>query len=189
MEMTRRNFLSASVAAAVPTGRAQAIPPPGATVATLKQRCTACQACVSACRSSVLVAAAGEYGWSGLMMPRMVFAHGYCREDCTACGRVCPSGAIRPFTVEEKKKLAVGLAVFVRSDCLVEKEGLTCGNCVAHCPYTAIEMKAGDDKRKYPAVDAAKCVGCGACEYHCPVKAVRVQRRSPQTSVGLPASR
>ena len=64
----------------------------------------------------------------------------------------------------------------MKADCLVEKEGLECGNCAAHCPYTAIEMKDGGNKKKYPAVDASKCVGCGACEYHCPSKAIKVKR-------------
>lgn len=177
MEMNRRGFLAAGAAAvAAPAQTSGGLPPPGATVKTLKSRCTACQACISACRNNVLVAATGEYGWSGLMLPRMSFARGFCRADCTACGAACPTGAIRPFTVEEKKKLVSGTAVFVKADCLVEKEGLECGNCAAHCPYTAIEMKDGGNKKKYPAVDASKCVGCGACEYHCPSKAIKVKR-------------
>ena len=118
------------------------------------------------------------------MMPRMDFARGFCRPDCSACGEACPAGAIRRFAVGEKRSMRQAVAVHARADCLVAKEGLECGNCAEHCPYRALSMARGADGRAYPKVDAALCAGCGACEYHCPVKAIRVvSRRSPDEEV------
>lgn len=152
----------------------EGLPPPGARVETLRAKCTACQACVAACRNGVLVAAGGEYGITGMMMPRMVFTKGYCTRGCTRCGEVCPTGAIRPFSVQEKKNLVCGRAVWAKESCVVVRDGLACGNCAKHCPYQAVTMVAGDKGRKVPQVDPGACVGCGACEYHCPTKAIRV---------------
>ena len=38
---------------------------------------------------------AKEAGWEGLFTPVMDFEVGYCEYNCTLCGQVCPSEAIR----------------------------------------------------------------------------------------------
>lgn len=190
MSLNRRGFLLGSVSlatvgsagTAIAADASRPLPPPGAdSTAALLRRCTACGLCLSRCPSKVLRAADLEYGLGGLMMPRMDFSHGYCRPDCTDCGRVCPAGALRPFTPAEKAARRLAVAVYDRQACLVTKEKFACGNCATHCPYQAIAREKDADGRLYPKVDATKCAGCGACEYHCPVKAIRVVGREARS--------
>jgi ferredoxin len=43
-----------------------------------------------------------ESGIEGLWTPLMNFRVGFCQLNCTACGQVCPTGAIQRITLEEK---------------------------------------------------------------------------------------
>ena len=47
-----------------------------------------------------------------------------------------------------------------------------CGNCVASCPYEAIEMIEEGGKR-YAKVNDAQCKGCGTCVSSCPNDAMQ----------------
>ncbi len=191
--MRRRGFLVGAVAGACAAvgGEAEdarkrvppaAIAPPGSDGGTrLRTRCTACNLCVAKCPTKVLKAATLEYGLAGTMMPVMDFMRGFCEKDCTRCGEVCPTGAIRRLTKEEKAKTKIGRAELVsdwQSRCLAFKDGFPCALCEKHCPYGAVkvveEKKDGASARR-PAVDAAKCVGCGACAHVCPAHALAIQ--------------
>ena len=119
-----------------------------------------------------------------LMQPEMSYELGYCRPECTACAQVCPSGAIRPLTAEEKTACHIGYAVVDRDRCVVERDGVSCGNCARHCPVGAILMVRRDkddpDSPLIPAVATERCIGCGACEYVCPsrpLSAIHVEGR------------
>ncbi|MCR5192546.1 MAG: 4Fe-4S binding protein [Bacteroidales bacterium] len=138
-------------------------------VANFSKRCTGCQLCVSECPNHVL-RPSEELG--SLLQPEMSFERGFCRPECTRCSEVCPSGAIRPVTREEKTDIHIGFAVVVPDNCLPYSEGVACGNCARHCPSEAIIMvpKPGDDSVMIPSVNEEKCIGCGACEYLCPVR-------------------
>ncbi|MGN0847794.1 MAG: 4Fe-4S dicluster domain-containing protein, partial [Kiritimatiellia bacterium] len=167
-------------------GGAAVVTPPGATVDSLRARCTACGLCVAACPQKVIAPAGfSAYGPLGFMLPKMDFARGFCAPDCTTCGEVCPTGAILPLTAAEKKTVKIGLARFDRAACLACTEKIPCGLCARRCPQQAItlteEEVEGDEKKpvkiKVPAVDAAKCTGCGACENYCPAHAMAVAAR------------
>ena len=163
------------------------LPPPGADPGKFRRLCTGCGLCVAKCPRKVLTPAGlTEYGPLGFMMPKMDFTRGFCDPNCTTCGDVCPTGALKPLDRVAKRegKVKIGLASFDRSKCLVctEKEKMECGLCARRCTQKAIELKeeeitVGDDRRtvKVPTLVAEKCTGCGACENYCPNHAFTVK--------------
>ena len=145
------------------------ITPPGSISArNMQQHCTACQLCVSACPNHVLRPSADL---NRFMQPTMSFEVGYCRPECTRCSQVCPTGAIKPITKEEKTTIHTGHAVWVKDNCVVLTDGVSCGNCARHCPTGAIQMveyQHNGQTVMIPSVEPTKCIGCGACENLCP---------------------
>ena len=143
------------------------ITPPGSISAHhIQKHCTACQLCVSSCPNNVLRPSTDLMHF---MQPMMSFERGYCRPECTRCSEVCPAGAIKPITREEKTAIHVGHAVWIKENCVVLTDGVSCGNCARHCPTGAIQM-VDYEGHKVPAVDENKCIGCGACENLCPAR-------------------
>lgn len=138
-------------------------------IANLSKHCTSCGLCVAACPNQVLRPSSGV---TRLMQPEMSYERGYCRPECTECSRVCPTGAIRPISKAEKSVTQIGHAVWIRKNCVVHSDNVSCGNCARHCPAGAIYMVNTDpdkpDSPQIPAVDTEHCIGCGACEYLCP---------------------
>jgi len=129
------------------------------------QHCTGCQLCVSACPEHVLKP---SMDLKTLMQPEMQFDEGYCLTGCTRCADVCPTEAIVPITKQEKTSIQIGHAVWIRENCVVESDGVSCGNCARHCPTGAILMVENEKGALIPSVDTEKCIGCGHCEYVCP---------------------
>lgn len=156
----------------VPVIRESAVSPPGSvSIENFTDNCTACHLCVSACPTHVLRPSFLEYGFLGMMQPRMDYKIGFCNYDCVICGDVCPSGAILPQQVEEKKLIQLGKATFVKDNCIVYSQGTDCGACAEHCPTKAVRMVLDPEvNRKAPKIDEEICIGCGACEYACPTK-------------------
>lgn len=158
--------------------RQNAILPPGALTAKhFADHCTACQLCVSACPNGVLRPSASL---ERFMQPELSYERGYCRPECTRCSQVCPAGAIKPITREAKASTQVGHAVWLRDNCVVLTDGVSCGNCERHCPTGAIQMVPLDQNKGHgkgrghshsiPVIDTERCIGCGACENLCPAR-------------------
>ncbi len=137
----------------------------------MAQHCTACQLCVSVCPNQVLRPSGNLMT---LMQPEMSYERGYCRPECTKCSEVCPAGAIRLITKEDKSSTQIGHAIWVKANCIVLTDEVECGNCSRHCPVGAIHMvptDRNDEKsRKIPIVNDERCIGCGACENLCPAR-------------------
>ena len=137
------------------------------------QHCTACQLCVTVCPNNVLRPSSRL---EHLMQPEMSFEKGYCRPECVKCSEVCPAGAILKITPEEKTSWKVGIAGVDYDLCVVNRDGVHCGNCARHCPVGAIKMvkKNPDDEKslRIPSVNEEKCIGCGACENLCPSRPI-----------------
>jgi ferredoxin len=147
------------------------VTPPGATgVEHLHERCISCHLCISACPTKVLQPTFLEYGFSGMMMPKMDYAVYFCNYDCTVCSEVCPTGAIIQLSKEEKKITQIGKVQFQQEYCIVETEGNSCGSCSEHCPTQAVTMIPYKDDLTIPQTDVSICIGCGGCEYACPVE-------------------
>lgn len=147
------------------------ITPPGSvSIRHLEKHCTACQLCVSSCPNNVLRPSTDLMHF---MQPTMSFERGYCRPECTRCSEVCPAGAIKPISREEKTSIHVGHAVWIKENCVVLTDDVSCGNCARHCPTGAIQMidyEGPNGTVQVPAVDENKCIGCGACENLCPAR-------------------
>jgi len=136
------------------------------------QHCTACQICITNCPNDVLQPSARL---ATLMQPEMHFDKGFCRIDCNRCTQLCPADAIKPIdSVSDKSAIQIGHAVVIPENCVVNRDGVHCGNCARHCPVGAIKMvpKEEGSRLRVPAVDPEQCIGCGACEFHCPARPV-----------------
>lgn len=152
-------------------GRAatKAIRPPGAAdEEVFNGLCSRCGRCSSVCPQRIVQPDLGTTGLAGLLTPVLSFRSGYCDEWCERCTRVCPTGALRPLTVEQKQAHPLGLATIVHPRCLAWGEQKHCVVCQEFCPYHAIAL-IDQGGVPCPVVDADRCRGCGACEKECPV--------------------
>jgi formate hydrogenlyase subunit 6/NADH:ubiquinone oxidoreductase subunit I len=149
-------------------------PPGSGSIAHFTATCTACHLCVSACPSRVLVPSLFEFGLEGMMQPRMNFHSGHCNYDCTICMDICPSGAILPLGVERKRLTQLGVARFIKENCVVFTDNTACGACSEHCPTKAVDMvpypNPANKPLKIPEIKPDYCIGCGGCEHACPTK-------------------
>ncbi len=139
-------------------------------VKSFYDHCTACQLCVSACKNGVLRPSSDL---EHFMQPFMSYENGYCRPECTACSQVCPAGAIKPVTVEQKQTIRIGVAHVNLDLCLPATGKDSCGNCAYHCPSGAIRMvRQQGSRNQIPTVVEDRCIGCGACENLCPSRPI-----------------
>ncbi|MDY0101329.1 MAG: 4Fe-4S binding protein [Lentimicrobium sp.] len=176
--VSTRAFATRLTGGAKPTNIAEdkknvASPPGSAGHQHFNDDCTACHLCVSVCPTHVLQPSFLQYGLHGLMQPYMDYHAGFCNFECTLCGDVCPTGAIQKILPEQKKLTQLGVAHFIKENCVVFTDNTDCGACSEHCPTKAVNMIPYKDGLTIPAVDDKICIGCGACEYACPTKPYR----------------
>ncbi|MDF1614975.1 4Fe-4S binding protein [Desulfurivibrio dismutans] len=192
LDLGRRRLVGAAVAgmAIVPLMRVGNLPearanpklirPPGAVPEKeFLSRCVKCGECMKVCLTGGLQPTLLEAGVEGLWSPLLVPRMGYCEYHCTLCGQVCPTGAIKRLSVEEKSEVKIGLAMFDRNRCLPWAYGIPCIVCEEVCPtpkkaiwFEEVEMLNRDGevvRVKRPHVDLEICIGCGICETLCPV--------------------
>jgi len=156
--------------------------------------CLRCGQCMRACPTQVIQPAGLEAGLESLWTPKLVPRPGYCEYNCDVCGRVCPTGAIPRFTLEQKHATAMGLAFLDATRCIPWRgyqrrseedfvaDRYNCGVCEEVCPVPgkAIHFRrveVGGQELRLPYVQEERCVGCGCCEAVCPVQgaaAIRV---------------
>lgn len=143
------------------------------------RRCVKCGECMKVCITNGLQPTLLEAGLEGIWSPMLVPRIGYCEYRCTLCGQVCPTGAIKRLSIEEKVKTRIGLAMIDKGRCLPWAHARPCIVCEEVCPTPkkAIwfdEALVRDRSGKaimimQPHVDLELCIGCGICETKCPV--------------------
>jgi len=154
---------------------ARPVRPPGALdEARFPGACVRCGNCMRACPTRILRPDTASV--AGFLAPVAEFSGGYCREDCAACGEVCPSGAIARLPIGRKRATPMGIAKVDMGLCALT-HGRECSACILRCPYEAITTAFNEeDYTTTLRVDAGRCPGCGACELACPmpIKAIVV---------------
>ncbi|MFP4443174.1 MAG: 4Fe-4S binding protein [Spirochaetia bacterium] len=173
-----------------------ASPPGSGGINRFTGRCTACHLCVSRCPTHVLQPSLSEYGLRGIFQPVMDYRTGFCDYQCNVCSQVCPTGAIKPVTLEQKRRIQIGEVRFIQDRCIVFSEGTACGACAEMCPTHAVHMVPHKGLLTRPETDVTLCIGCGNCEYACPVegkkaiyvtgKTVHSTRRVPEEEKSAP---
>ncbi|MDR1313912.1 MAG: 4Fe-4S binding protein, partial [Deltaproteobacteria bacterium] len=160
---------------------ARPVLPPGAlSLARLNAHCTLCHTCVRVCPNHAIVPSPG--GGPLLLAKPLVDAYaGFCQYDCVECAKACPAGALVDVTVEQKHVMRLGVVRLDLPECIVVKNGTSCGACAELCPTGAVDMMPGPSGRVEPTLDTALCIGCGACQNVCPVRPV-----APIQVSGLP---
>jgi len=143
------------------------------------RRCVRCGECMKVCITGGLQPALMEAGPEGLWTPVLVPRMGYCEYNCTLCGQVCPTGAIKELERDRKVKVHIGTAMIDNGRCLPWAHGRPCIVCEEMCPTpkkaiwfqeATVSLRDGSTvKLKQPVVDLELCIGCGICETQCPV--------------------
>jgi ferredoxin len=179
MTMAGVNRVMAQISSKLlPAWRVNNIIPPGSiSLKHFTSRCTGCNLCVTSCPTKVIAPSFAETGAGSLLQVRMDYDNAYCNYNCTICSHVCPTGAIVALSEAKKKLTQIGVAKFVRSECVVVKKGTVCATCNEHCPTKAVQMVPYKKDLNIPQVNEKTCIGCGACEHVCPArpKAIYVQ--------------
>lgn len=144
--------------------------------------CIRCGECFKVCPNNVLQPEGFKQGWEGLWTPEVIADWAGCEPSCNACGQVCPTAAIRPLPLAEKRHARMGLAILNTEDCLPWAGREACQLCVDECTaagYDAIEFirvhsQADVAGRPIPGsgflapqVRSDACVGCGLCQTRC----------------------
>ncbi len=151
------------------------IRPPGAVPEKdFLARCIRCGECMKACPTNTLQPTGISEGLAGFFSPSVNPVIGPCETTCARCGHVCPTGAVRTLSPEEKIWARIGSASVVKETCIAWEKGMRCLVCYEVCPFGAIRLEyAAESPVPVPFVDEKHCNGCGLCEFSCPVEGVR----------------
>ncbi|MBM4458790.1 MAG: 4Fe-4S binding protein [Chloroflexi bacterium] len=205
---SRRQFLVSAGAALTAVGlfaaepaahrdHARLIRPPGAQEPEFLSRCIRCGICLKVCPTSGLQPSLAEAGWQGLWTPVLMPRLGHCDFACNACGQACPTAAIPPLSLAEKRTAIIGHAYIDRSRCLPWASDRNCIVCEEMCPLPKkaivleeAEMLSALGEKvilRRPHVLIDRCIGCGICENRCPLNsesAIRVYAPTDLSAIG-----
>jgi ferredoxin len=148
-------------------GKLPILPPGALEGGGYRARCAGCQACAAACPVGII-------GVRDSLRPSLDYRDSGCEYNCLECGKVCPTGAIRPLGLEEKHRTRIALSTLYFERCVVRTRGESCGACAEVCPTGAITMipygESGIPWLTRPLFDEQYCIGCGACFAACPAE-------------------
>ena len=144
------------------------LPPGAGNKEEFINKCLNCNLCVNNCPNKIIKKADSSYN-----AVHLDYSEGFCKFDCHKCSQVCPSGAIKRISLEEKQNTRIAMAMINEDKCS------KCGFCADACPVHAIIIEEG----KAPIFNAAKCIGCGACKKACHFGAVEIFGINEQKSI------
>ncbi len=134
-------------------------------------RCIRCGECMVACPTNTLQPLWLKAGFLGMFTPTLIFRRGFCNPECHKCSEMCPTGAIRSLSRDERKWAKIGTAEILHHKCLAWEHQKSCMVCDEVCPSDAVKFKKEPGNPvTVPHVIENKCTGCGYCEHHCPVQ-------------------
>ena len=160
LDLSRRQFLVSALsgAAVIPVLRIGGhlssnwnpalVRPPGALAEPdFLSRCIKCGQCMRICPTNVIHPSGLEAGLEGLWSPVLNFRIGTsgCQFNCIACGHLCPTAAIRPLSLDERKgqgefagqgPVTIGTAFIDRGRCLPWAMDRPCIVCQENCPVS-----------------------------------------------------
>jgi ferredoxin len=192
-DLSRRQFVTTSVVSLFSLGlisvglnnkkyKEKMIRPPGSLPEVdFLDRCIRCLECVRMCSSNgrCLQPSGIHNNILELWTPLAIMREGYCEYNCNLCGQVCPTQAILPLPLEQKKHTPMGLAYFDKNLCIPFAQNKDCIVCEEHCPtpdkaikFVKKQVNLPDGSKKiikYPYVRRDLCIGCGICEEKCPL--------------------
>jgi len=146
------------------------IPPGSESIAHFTAYCTGCHLCAISCPTHVIKPTLIQFGLAGLFQPVMDYDSSFCNYECNACLKVCPTGAIKEYSLEEKKIIQIGFANLDKKKCIAYVQNKQCGICAEYCPTSAVYLVPYKKNLPAPVTDSEICIGCGACENACPAR-------------------
>ncbi|HDZ20289.1 hypothetical protein LCGC14_0205040 [marine sediment metagenome] len=132
------------------------IRPPGALVEEeFLNRCIKCGQCMRVCPTNVIQPTGAQFGIESLWTPMLNNRIGTsgCQLNCVACGDICPTGAIRPISLDEKLgrgefadngPIRLGTAFVDRGRCLPWAMDKPCIVCQENCPVSPKAIFIGE---------------------------------------------
>ncbi len=137
------------------------LPPGAVNLQRMFNKCLNCNLCIKACPNKILTKANDNFGAVHIDYKQ---GENYCKYDCNECSKVCPSGAIKRISLEEKQHTRIAMAVINPDKCS------SCGICNLECPAKAIYK----DETGKSVINASKCIGCSACKKSCNFSAIEI---------------
>lgn len=155
------NFLETLKSEKVAQQGHQPIRPPWANLANFLEKCTACNRCIEACETQILIKGGGGY-------PEVDFSRGECT-FCQQCVQACESEVFRDVSEEPWQH-----KIEVQATCLL-KQGIECRSCGDSCEMRVIRFRPSLGGIAEMALNLESCNGCGACLSVCPTSAIKIQ--------------
>ena len=127
----------------------------------MANKCLNCNLCIKNCPNKILVKSNKNFP-----AVHIDYSQGekFCKYDCNECSKVCPSGAIKHITLEEKQKTRIAMAMVQSDRCS------KCGVCIYECPAGAIAKNNNGEV----FVNGSRCIGCGKCKASCKFDAIEI---------------
>lgn len=134
-------------------------PPYALAEAAFLDACTACDDCINACPSKIIVRGSARY-------PEVDFKRGEC-SFCGDCQRACQVGALAGEAPQWRMQMD-------SAKCLAH-QGVECRVCGESCESRALTFRPQLGGISQPLLDVDACTACGACVAPCPTQAISIQ--------------